>query len=486
MVPRPAVMRAPVVLVAASLGFCVAWLGLQNGFFGTPIEVATLVDGASYKGQIIDGRLQGEGRIDWPGGAHYEGEFDQGQMHGQGVYTDAQGNQFEGEFRRGVFSGSGRIETADGSHYEGQTRDWRMHGEGSYRIDEIEYRGQFVQDEFAGQGEHFESGELLYRGEFEYWYYQGEGELMLAGGDRYQGEFDYGLYHGKGTMYLAQPRDGVSEYSGVWKHGRLVSSEQSAFVESAESDLERALYTEGNRLEKALLNIEAGDPQKPEIFFLGIAGDGTQRVFSREVNAFRQYFDERYALGERQISLVNDHSLIAVAPMATLTSIERAIATLGERMNIEQDLLVVYISSHGSAEHEITLQNESLDLADMKVTKLAALLQSSGIKHRLIFVSACYSGGFIEPLKNDYSLIMTAAALDKTSFGCSDEAEMTYFGRALLDTLPMQEAIDDVYKLLVAEIAKRETAEDLSASEPQFYRGKHFDAGILRDSNPGE
>ena len=42
---------------------------------------------------------------------------------------------------------------------------------------------------------------------------------------------------------------------------------------------------------------------------------------------------------------------------------------------------------------------------------LRAALDESGIRNRVIAVSACFSGGWIEPLATDSTLIMTAAGL---------------------------------------------------------------------------
>ena len=39
---------------------------------------------------------------------------------------------------------------------------------------------------------------------------------------------------------------------------------------------------------------------------------------------------------------------------------------------------------------------------------------SAGIRHRVIAVSACYSGGWIGPLASDTTLVMTAADADST------------------------------------------------------------------------
>ena len=256
-----------------------------------------------------------------------------------------------------------------------------------------------------------------------------------------------------------------------WRRGRLVTADQPGFVEDYPAAMERALYREAALLEADLAGLAEGDPRRPELYFLGIAGDGTQRVFSREVAAVRGYFEGLGLTAARQVSLVNNRDWIGERPMATLTSIARSLEVIGQRMNPEQDLLVVYLSSHGSAEHELSLENEAIELVDLPARTLAGMLRSSGIRYRAIIVSACYSGGFLAPLRNDSTLVMTAAAADRTSFGCSDQAELTYFGRALLDSLPRGEDARQVFEHLSREVARREAEEDLTGSQPQFFLG---------------
>lgn len=520
-----ALLRIVVLLFFFAAGFAAAVIVLKSGYFSHPIGVAKLADGSTYIGEILDGRLEGAGVIEWPGGSRYEGEFRDGVLHGKGVYVDSFGTRYEGDFRDGHLTGTAQIEYQDGSQYEGDARTWMMHGEGIYTTGDQEYRGTFVEEKFSGMGEHLYSGELVYRGEFKDWQYHGrgkrfvgdsiwrgkfidgflvkgvhrsgeegsryrgefsfgryhgEGELRLANGDRYQGGFRYGAYHGTGMMTLAEPREGIGEYGGTWRDGRLVASDVAAFVENYKPDVERALYEESAILEKELEELTPGEPGQPEVYFLGIAGDGTQRVFSREANAFRDRLDTGAPLGDRQVTLLNDRTLIGKRPMATRTSIERALQTIGERMNPEEDVLVLYITSHGSDDHQISLENEHIGLEDLPAQTLADMLAASGIRWQVIIISACYSGGFIESLGNDYSLILTAAAADRTSFGCTDKAETTYFGRALLDSLARSADPAQAYRLLSEAVAEREKQEELDPSQPQFFLGPEMKKKLAR------
>ena len=100
------------------------------------------------------------------------------------------------------------------------------------------------------------------------------------------------------------------------------------------------------------------------------------------------------------------------------------------------------------------------------------MLDESGIRWRIVLVSACYSGGFVEPLKDDHTLIMTAAAYNKKSFGCSNANEYTYFGQAIFKDMPAGPyQFVSRFKEAMAAIAEREQREGLEPSEPQLFVG---------------
>ena len=88
------------------------------------------------------------------------------------------------------------------------------------------------------------------------------------------------------------------------------------------------------------------------------------------------------------------------------------------------------ITAHGDREHRLSASQPPLALASLTPTALARMLQDCGVKWRVIVVSACYAGGFIEPLRDDNTIVITAAAADRTSFGCEPGRDFTYFGEA--------------------------------------------------------
>ena len=81
-------------------------------------------------------------------------------------------------------------------------------------------------------------------------------------------------------------------------------------------------------------------------------------------------------------------------------------------------------------------------------------------------------GGFIETLENETSLILTASAAGRESFGCSHTADFTYFGRALFkEELEAGTPLADAYAGALRRVTEWETAEGKEPSEPQMAMG---------------
>lgn len=416
-----------------------------------------LPDGRRYEGEFRHGRFHGQGRLESPAetyvgafqyghyhgvgeisyvdGERYRGEFAFGRPHGRGQYQ-AEGESYEGEFEHGSFSGEGRHTDEHGSVYQGRFKDWRYHGAGRYTDpDGNVYEGRFESGELRGPGRYAGVDGESYEGDFSNWRFDGRGTLRLANGDVYEGEFRYGQYHGQGTLSLGAPRaDGQQRLTGVWRHGRLQNAPEQ---DPGPAKVERALLTQGALLEQALAGLRAGEPGRIELYLLALAGDGKQEVFRREVEFVRRQFDADFGTQGRSLTLINSRNTMDSAPMATVLNLQAALKALGRQMNPDEDVLFLFLTSHGSAEHELVLDQNDMNIRGLPAAKLGELLRESGIRWKVVVVSACYSGGFIDHLKDDHTLVITAARHDRTSFGCADENEFTYFGRAFFkEALP--------------------------------------------------
>jgi len=237
-------------------------------------------------------------------------------------------------------------------------------------------------------------------------------------------------------------------------------------------DAERMLFSQPGLLDRDLAKLQPGRKGVVDVYFVGVGGYARQDVFLKETLFAKNLFDRRFGTQGRSIDLINHLSTYKDSPLATSTNLEETLRYIGSVMNKDEDVLVLYMTSHGSSNHEFTMSFWPLPLNDITPAMLRTYLDDSGIKWRVVVISSCYSGGFVESLKNDYTAIATAAAPDRTSFGCSNENDFTYFGEALLkDQLQSEYSLPIAFSQATAEIAERETREHLTASKPQVVIG---------------
>ena len=238
---------------------------------------------------------------------------------------------------------------------------------------------------------------------------------------------------------------------------------------------EKEMYRQPELLNRALAGLAPQDPARPDIYFVGFAGDGEQAVFAKEVDIARGALEQRLDLRQREVILANSPQPAENAPLASTTALQRALTTLGHKMDAANDVLLLYITSHGSDDGSVAVSQAGMPFNDLSVDDLKDALEASGIEWRILIVSACYSGAFLEPLRNDHTLIFTAARADRTSFGCSDERELTYFGEALFrEALPRSTSLLDAFARTQKIIARREQSEGLKPSQPQLYVGERM------------
>ena len=140
-------------------------------------------------------------------------------------------------------------------------------------------------------------------------------------------------------------------------------------------------------------------------------------------------------------------------------------------MDVENDILFIYMTSHGSSDFEFVIKQTGMDLPYLSAKTLAAALKDSPVKWKVIVIAACFSGGFIPELEDDYTLIITAASADRQSFGCEDRQEFTYFGEAYFkDTLPGSGNFVEAFDQAVEIVMERENAEKFEHSNPQIHK----------------
>ena len=223
-------------------------------------------------------------------------------------------------------------------------------------------------------------------------------------------------------------------------------------------------------------------PQTPghvDLYGLGFAGDGNEATFRNEVEYFGQLLPARFGAKGRTLQLINHPGTVARTPLATLANLRDALAGIGKRMDPEEDVLLLVLTSHGSPDHYLAVEQPPLPLRQVHPADIRDALDDAGIRWRVIVVSACYSGGFIDKLRDPRTLVITAARADRPSFGCGADSEITWFGHAFLtEALNQTTDFREAYTIAARNVRARERESGDRPSQPQIWAGAEVDAKL--------
>ncbi len=235
---------------------------------------------------------------------------------------------------------------------------------------------------------------------------------------------------------------------------------------------EEMLNLQPRLAQEAIRTLHAQRPGVADLYFVGFAPYAAQDVFLKEGEVIRKLMDERFDTRGRSLLVVNNSQTLRKYPNATVTNLRAALTQVGRIMDRDEDVLVLYLTSHGSKEHRLSARYRPLQLEEIDPALLRRLLDEARIKWRVVVVSACYAGGFIEPLRTPTTLVMTAADATHTSFGCGAESEMTYFAKAVFDEQLRQTfSFEQAFQSAVPIIREREQTEKAEFSNPQIAVG---------------
>jgi len=235
---------------------------------------------------------------------------------------------------------------------------------------------------------------------------------------------------------------------------------------------EEVFHRQGLLLDEQLAALSPERPGIADLYFVGVAGDSRQDTFYSELVSVKELLEERFDAAGRSIALINNTATLKNYPIATASNLRATLAHLGNVINTEEDIVLLHIATHGGSDYTLALDLPPLELAQLTPSALARMLADSGIKWKVIVISACFSGGFIEPLKDDNTLVITAADAFHSSFGCDYESDYTWFSQAFYD-----EALRDTFSFVEAfeaareAVGDREREEGYPPSNPQMFAG---------------
>ena len=219
-------------------------------------------------------------------------------------------------------------------------------------------------------------------------------------------------------------------------------------------------------------------PQRPgvaDMYTITFAPFEGEEVFRRESRMVSEVMAKRFDAQGRGLQLLNHREHLEDMPWATTSNLQRAIAGAAAKMDLKEDVMFIHLTSHGAMDAELAAQFWPLEVEPVTPPQLKKWLDEAGIKHRVLSISACFSGSWIEDLESDDTLVMTASDADHTSYGCGKKSALTFFGRAMYDeqlrssTLSFEQAHAAARKVI--EKREKEAGKDDGYSNPQISMG---------------
>lgn len=246
------------------------------------------------------------------------------------------------------------------------------------------------------------------------------------------------------ALYESQPwwRASAEEDAGAPPSGLTAGSEA-------------VLAAQAYLLDNALSGLEDERNGETDLYFVGFAPYGRSDVFRENLEGAQQAMDARWGTKGRSILLMNSPRTLVTAPFATVTYLRETLDEIGAIINPEEDVVMLYLAAPTVRDGGLAAAQPPLSLVELGPTGLKQLLDDAGIKWRIIVVSACHSGSFIEPLADDFTLVITDAAIGHATFGCDGRTPPGLFGESFfangLGKLGSFEAAFDAAKKAIAE-----------------------------------
>jgi hypothetical protein len=257
------------------------------------------------------------------------------------------------------------------------------------------------------------------------------------------------------------------------------TSNSSSESSDDETVVEPLLYGQAEQLTAAMARLDTRRREGGAVYFVGFAGDGDQGIFRREALLADRAIGRHFGEQGRSLNLINDDEDRETYPLASVTGLSQALKLLGGRIDRANDVVVLTLTSHGSTDGGLDVSNGMVPLQDLGWEDVREAFDSAGIKWRVVIVSACYSGVFVDALRSDTSMVITAADKSHSSFGCVDNRELTYFGEAFFkDALPVSDSLEHAFARAASLIKAKETAQGLRHSNPQMFVGAQMRAKL--------
>ena len=200
-----------------------------------------------------------------------------------------------------------------------------------------------------------------------------------------------------------------------------------------------------------------------------IAGDRSARAFDHATEAMQTWLTAREVPQSDIQRLSATRGLVARrgARPATLGNVLSAIEHLHPAPG---QACFVFATSHGAYDAGLVLVPSQNFLTPEALDD--ALAKGCGDAPTVAVVSGCFTGGFTQPpMARANRIVLTAARIDRPSFGCGAGFAYTVYDRCLLSAIDHAADWPAAYANIQACVSAREREMHARPSEPQAWFG---------------
>jgi len=224
----------------------------------------------------------------------------------------------------------------------------------------------------------------------------------------------------------------------------------------------------------------AAEPH-PRVAVVAFGLFGDQSVFESEAKGAARIVADHFGG-----SLVAVRANTANRSDATVETLAAALDAAAKAIDAENDILALILTSHGTRAG-LVVKPAGGPTDTLWPQILSAMLDHAGVRHRVLIISACYSGIFIPVLANADTLVITAADAHHPSFGCQDGAQWTYFGDAFFNiAMRRTTSLRDAFDLARSLVRDRELRSGFDPSNPQMAGGENIEHRLKGSLDPAE
>ena len=221
---------------------------------------------------------------------------------------------------------------------------------------------------------------------------------------------------------------------------------------------EAVLAAQEFMMDRALDGLDDERSGTVDLYFVGFAPDSRRPGFAADVDTAQRTMDERWNTSGRSVVLVNSPLTVAERPFASITHLRQVLLEIGDIIDADDDVVMVYVTGNSRADHTLTAVNPPLELAALSPQGLKQLFDAANIRWRIVVVSTCEAGAWIDALKDDETVVIASSAAGVRGADCAGSLRpgafaSAFFGEAMRRSDDLTAAFEAARRQLVGQHA---------------------------------